>query len=76
MSKDDPTKVLYRSKEPIMSPEREDEQVGTVANVVFPTGIDRRDDIGQPNRFDIYYGMADDRIGVARLDIPDTLPEN
>jgi beta-1,2-mannobiose phosphorylase / 1,2-beta-oligomannan phosphorylase len=76
MDKTEPTKILYRSKEPIMSPERADEQVGLVANVVFPTGIDQRKDIGQPNRFDIYYGMADDRIGVARLDIPDSLPEN
>jgi hypothetical protein len=41
---------------------------------VFPTGIDRRDDLGSPERFDIYYGMADYRIGVARLDMPDVLP--
>jgi predicted GH43/DUF377 family glycosyl hydrolase len=46
----------------------------TVANVVFPTGIDRRDDIGMPDRFDIYYGMADNRIGAARLDLPESLP--
>jgi len=25
-------------------------------------------------RFDVYYGMADNRIGVARLDLPDSLP--
>jgi hypothetical protein len=25
-------------------------------------------------RFDVYYGMADNRIGVARLDVPDFLP--
>ena len=38
------------------------------------TGIDRRDDLDQPNRFDVYYGMADSRIGVAQLDLPDVLP--
>ena len=38
------------------------------------TGIDRRDDLGLPNRFDVYYGMADNRIGVARLDMPEFLP--
>jgi hypothetical protein len=27
-----------------------------------------------PDRFDVYYGMADNRIGVARLDVPDFLP--
>ena len=43
--------------------------------MVFPTGIDRRDDIGSPDRFDVYYGMADNRIGVARLDVPDVLPK-
>jgi predicted GH43/DUF377 family glycosyl hydrolase len=47
---------------------------GTIANVVFPTGIDRRDDLGSPDRFDVYYGMADNRIGAARLDLPDVLP--
>jgi len=41
---------------------------------VFPTGIDRRDDLSLPDRFDVYYGMADNRIGVARLDLPDILP--
>jgi predicted GH43/DUF377 family glycosyl hydrolase len=50
------------------------ERHGTVANVVFPTGIDRRDDLGTPDRFDVYYGMADNRIGVVRLDLPDQLP--
>ena len=40
---------------------------------MFPTGIDRRDDIGAPDRFDVYYGMADSRIGVARLDVPEFL---
>ena len=50
------------------------ERDGTIANVVFPTGIDRRDDLGSPDRFDVYYGMADNRIGVARLDVPDFLP--
>ncbi|MEI9969483.1 MAG: hypothetical protein WDM87_13000 [Terracidiphilus sp.] len=39
-----------------------------------PTGIDRRDDLGTSDRFDVYYGMADNRIGVARLDLPDRLP--
>jgi beta-1,2-mannobiose phosphorylase / 1,2-beta-oligomannan phosphorylase len=75
LSKDKPTDILYRSPEPILKPELEQERVGFIADVVFPTGIDRRDDIGMPNRFDIYYGMADDRVGVARLDVPDELPK-
>jgi predicted GH43/DUF377 family glycosyl hydrolase len=74
LDKDNPEKILFRSSQPILSPDLPQEQTGVVDNVVFPTGIDRRDDLGKPNRFDVYYGMADNRIGVARLDLPDELP--
>jgi len=69
-----PRKILYRSAEPVLKPESPQECQGTVPTIVFPTGIDRRDDIGTPDRFDVYYGMADNRVGVARLDVPDFLP--
>jgi len=69
-----PQVIRYRSPEPVLSPVLPQERSGTVANIVFPTGIDRRDDLGTPDRFDVYYGMADDRIGVARLDLPAVLP--
>jgi predicted GH43/DUF377 family glycosyl hydrolase len=58
----------------VLEPRLPQECHGTVANVVFPTGIDRRDDLGLPDRYDVYYGMADSRIGVARLDVPELLP--
>ncbi len=74
LSEENPQNILYRSPEPVLRPTVAAELDGTVADVVFPTGIDRRDDLGSPNRFDIYYGMADQRIGVARLDLPDVLP--
>ncbi len=74
LSKEHPHEVLYRSAEPILTPTLPQERIGTIGNVVFPTGIDRRDDLGSPDRFDVYYGMADNRIGVARLDLPDSLP--
>lgn len=74
LSENKPQKILYRSPEPILIPDLPDERIGTVGNVVFPTGTDRRDDIGQPNRIDVYYGMADNRIGVAKMFIPDDLP--
>jgi predicted GH43/DUF377 family glycosyl hydrolase len=73
-SKEHPLVISYRSAEPVLSPELPQERHGIVANVVFPTGIDRRDDLGTPDRFDVYYGMADNRIGAARLDLPDHLP--
>ena len=74
LSKEHPQLIRYRSADPVLTPSLPQERDGTVANVVFPTGIDRRDDIGSPDRFDIYYGMADSRIGVARLDVPEFLP--
>jgi predicted GH43/DUF377 family glycosyl hydrolase len=74
LSKEHPQMIRYRSAEPVLTPELPAESDGTVAHVVFPTGIDRRDDLGTPDRFDVYYGMADNRIGAARLDVPDELP--
>lgn len=62
-----PTNVIYRSKEPVLEPEGRNEEEGIVPNVVFPTAVDQRDN----GRVDVYYGMADSRIGVATTTIPD-----
>jgi len=59
---DDPRIILARSVEPVFGPETAEERVGIVSNVVFPTAVDQHGDC-----FDVYYGMADSRIGVARL---------
>jgi predicted GH43/DUF377 family glycosyl hydrolase len=66
----DPRIIRYRSSTPILIPELQLEREGAVAEVVFPTGVDRRSDLGHPSRIDVYYGMADSRIGAARLDVP------
>jgi hypothetical protein len=63
-----PHKIVYRSPEPVITPETEYERKGIVDNVVFPTGIDVRADLG-PRTFDVYYGMADYAIGAARLSL-------
>ncbi|HLY56639.1 MAG TPA: hypothetical protein VKS60_13835 [Stellaceae bacterium] len=76
LSREHPSRVLYRSPEPVLVPEGPMELRGAVENVVFPTGIDRRDDLGMPDRFDVYYGMADNRIGAARMDVPADLPRD
>jgi predicted GH43/DUF377 family glycosyl hydrolase len=73
LSKQHPRLIRYRSVHPVLTPMLPQELDGTVANVVFPTGIDRRDDLGTPDRLDVYYGMADRRIGVARLDLPEQI---
>jgi len=61
-----PQVLRYRSPEPVLTPETDDEKRGIVDNVVFPTGIDPRPDLGE-RVFDVYYGMADQKIGAARL---------
>ena len=74
LSQTNPRHIRYRSPEPVLTPASALERRGTVDNVVFPTAIDRRDDLGLADRFDVYYGMADNRIGVARLEVPEHLP--
>lgn len=58
-----PDRIIYESPEPLFFPETPEELTGVVNNVVFPTGIDV---VGE-NEFDVYYGMADFRIGRVRL---------
>lgn len=61
LSLDNPAQVVYQSPRPVLSPESADETTGVVSNVVFPTGI-----VQQPDgRLDVYYGMADQAIGLA-----------
>jgi beta-1,2-mannobiose phosphorylase / 1,2-beta-oligomannan phosphorylase len=61
-----PDRVLYRSPAPVLAPETDLERKGIVDNVVFPTAIDQRSDLGA-RVYDIYYGMADYAIGAARM---------
>jgi predicted GH43/DUF377 family glycosyl hydrolase len=62
---DDPTRVLARTRDPILEPETEYERKGVVDNVVFPCG-----NVVIAGRLFVYYGAADRCVGVAacRLD--------
>lgn len=60
---EDVSHVLSRSQHPLLEPETKEEREGIVDSVVFPTAIDVRDG----GDADVYYGMADFRIGAARL---------
>jgi len=62
---DEPHFVRYRSPAPVLTPATADELHGVVSNVVFPTGIDQRGE----RSFDVYYGMADARIGRASVQL-------
>jgi len=59
---DDPGRVLARTSTPIFGPQTRAERMGVVDNVVFPTAVEPR-----AGGLDVYYGMADVRIGVAHL---------
>jgi len=63
-----PDLVLYRSPQPLFAPETADERRGMVNNVVFPTAIDAPPG-SAPRTYDVYYGMADSRIGRVRLEL-------
>jgi predicted GH43/DUF377 family glycosyl hydrolase len=58
--RNDPRKLLWRTEQPIFSPEKEWEKVGQVPNVVFVEGMAQ-----QGNRYLFYYGAADKYVGVA-----------
>jgi predicted GH43/DUF377 family glycosyl hydrolase len=60
-----PHVVRYHSANAVLSPEGADETHGIVSNVVFPTAIDVRGE----RTFEFYYGMADARIGRARIEL-------
>jgi predicted GH43/DUF377 family glycosyl hydrolase len=62
----DVTRVIARSIEPLLEPQLPEELTGIVPNVVFPTAIEPVDET-PTSAYDVYYGMADARIGVARL---------
>jgi predicted GH43/DUF377 family glycosyl hydrolase len=66
---DRPSRVLYRTPEPILQPETDYERNGAVADVVFPTATDQRPD----GLLDVYYGAADHVIAAARVTLPKQL---
>lgn len=63
LDREDPTKVLFRTKEPILEPELSWEKEGLVPNVVFSCGA-----IKWNEGYLVYYSGADKAIGVAKLE--------
>ena len=55
----DPARVVATTREPIMKPELDFETTGFVNNIIFPTAVIPLDDM-----LHIYYGAADERVGV------------
>ncbi|WP_426574647.1 glycoside hydrolase family 130 protein [Aquihabitans sp. McL0605] len=56
----DPLSPIARTTEPMLRPEGDDEERGQVGNVCFAQGL-----VLHRDRWHLYYGMADSRIGCA-----------
>lgn len=65
---DDPTRIIARTKRPVLEPETDYELVGDVNNVVFPEGAAVID-----GTLHVYYGAADKVIGLATAPLADVL---
>jgi beta-1,2-mannobiose phosphorylase / 1,2-beta-oligomannan phosphorylase len=64
---DDPTRVVGRSPEPILTPDQDYEQSGFYRNTVFSCGHIPLDDDG--GRIRMYYGAADSCLAAADFDV-------
>jgi len=62
--RNNPRKLIWRSDEPVFSPEKDWEKVGQVPNVVFVEGM-----VKESNRYLFYYGGADKYVGVAEVPV-------
>jgi predicted GH43/DUF377 family glycosyl hydrolase len=60
----DPTRVIGRTSQPIMTPVLDWEKEGWIGNVVFPCGQVVRDGV-----IYLYYGGADHVVGVATIEV-------
>lgn len=64
LDKKDPTKILYRTHDPLFEPKMSYEREGVVNNVVFPCGA-----VVIKEQLFVYYGGADKVVGVASIDL-------
>ena len=62
LDKENPSKVLYRTRDYLLTPEKEYETTGLVPNVAFPCATLQDPETG---RIAIYYGAADTYVAVA-----------
>lgn len=68
LDKDDPTKVIARTKQFVMEPQYDYEKSGLYAGCVFPTGVVIKDGLMY-----VYYGCADKYVAVATAPLADVL---
>lgn len=66
----DPSKILYRSPEPVLEPEKEYENNGFKAGIVYVSGAVIKD-----GKLFVYYGAADNYVSVAYANLETFLSE-
>lgn len=64
----DPTKIIGRTKGPILAPEEPYELSGYISNVIFPSGA-----LVEKDRLSIYYGAADTTTCVVYVSLKDLI---
>ena len=70
LDKEDPGKVLARSKKPFMEPAADYETNGFFPNVIFTCGL-----LAEDGMLKIYYGAADESICYAEIELEDVLAQ-
>ena len=68
LDKNDPSKLLARTKKPIMEPKMDFEIGGFYGNVIFTCGV-----IYEEGKVKIYYGAADTCTGYAHIELSDIM---
>lgn len=68
LDRDDPRRVVARTRRPVLAPELAWEREGDVPNVVFPQGATVEDGV-----LNLYYGAADRAVGHAWAPLADVL---
>ncbi len=63
LKSEDPTKIIARTKAPLLTPEEYYEKIGIVPNIVFPSGA-----LLEGDSIQLYYGAADTTCCVATID--------
>ncbi|MBL7106330.1 MAG: glycoside hydrolase family 130 protein [Phycisphaerae bacterium] len=68
LDRDDPSNVIARTKEPVLSPQRDYETQGFFGNVVFSCGL-----VVKNESLVVYYGVADTSTACAEIPLCDIL---
>ena len=67
---DDPTQIIGRTDDPLLTPKQDHEIEGNVFNTIFPSGAIKKDD-----SIYLYYGAADTRVCGAEIPFQDFAKE-